>query len=45
MSQLDGSAIAQIKDLTLSALFTNGLESTDCPVSVLPNAYSDDFGQ
>ncbi|UIM99592.1 YfdQ family protein [Yersinia ruckeri] len=37
MSQLDGSAISQIRDLTLSASLIKGLEQADCPVSLLPN--------
>lgn len=37
MSQLDGSAIEQIKSLTLAASFIHKVETTDCPVAVLPN--------
>ncbi|HGE8502857.1 YfdQ family protein [Serratia ureilytica] len=37
MSQLDGSAIEQIKNLTLAASLLKNLELTDCPVAVLPN--------
>ncbi|WP_419792959.1 YfdQ family protein [Serratia fonticola] len=36
MSQLDGSAIAQIQALTLGASFLDAVKRTDCPVSVLP---------
>ncbi|HFV9291630.1 YfdQ family protein [Serratia sp. 14-2641] len=36
MSQLDGSAIAQIQSLTLGASFLDAVKRTDCPVSVLP---------
>ncbi|MBE0148280.1 DUF2303 family protein [Serratia fonticola] len=36
MSQLDGSAIAQIQALTLGASFLEDVHRTDCPVSVLP---------
>ncbi|MHA7847152.1 YfdQ family protein [Serratia sp. D1N4] len=40
MSQLDGSAIAQIQALTLSASYLDAVKSTDCPVSVLPDDVS-----
>lgn len=36
MSQIDGSAIAQIQALTLGSSFLDAVKRTDCPVSVLP---------
>lgn len=37
MSQVDSSAIEQIKNLTLAASHLKEVERTDCPVTVLPN--------
>ncbi|WP_279024463.1 YfdQ family protein [Gibbsiella quercinecans] len=36
MSQLDGTAIEQIKSLTLAGSFLDSAKLTDCPIAVLP---------
>lgn len=36
MSQLDGTAISQIQDLTVAGLHLDPIKTTDCPVIVVP---------
>lgn len=39
MSQVDGSAIQQIKDLSLAAFYLDPIKSTNCPAVIIPSDY------